>query len=155
MDKGAPGAVDGHDEEEQRRVYACQDTDGGPDHICIRGFHEKMHVGDGEVHRLRCVVCGMETPEQAHLMSEIVINEMGEFPDDVSIDEPVPGEAGGHDGVFFEKADAKGDCCYGDEAGNEPVGYEDKERHPVIFDPEALIRYCATYLYEQEERDDG
>lgn len=155
VDKSAPCAVDGHDEKKEGRVYACEDADGGPDHVCVGSFHEKMHVGDGEVHGLWCVVCRVEAPEQAYFMSEIVIDEMSEFPDDVSIDEPVPGETGGEDGVFFEKADAKGDCCYGDEAGNEPVGYEDEERHAVIFDPEALVGYGASYLYQQEKRDDG
>ena len=101
VDKSAPCAVNGHDEKKERWVYASQDADGGPDHICIWTFHEKMHVGDREVHGLWCVVSRVETPEQAYFVSEVVIDEMSEFPDDVSIDQPVPGEGCFKRSIFF------------------------------------------------------
>jgi len=151
MDKGAPGAVDGHDEEEQRGIYACYDTNGSADHIRIRGFQKEMHIGDGEVHALRCVVSGMKAPEKAYFMTEIVIDKMGQFPDDVPIDEPVPFEGGVEGSVLFQETDTKGYGCNGDEAGDAPVGNKYKKGHPVVFDPESFIYKGAYDLDEEKE----
>lgn len=93
MDEGAPGAIDGHDEEEHRWINSCQDTDGGADHIRVGGFQEEMHIGDGEIHALRRVMGRMKAPEEAHFMAKVVIDKMGKLPDDIPINEPVPGKA--------------------------------------------------------------
>ena len=155
VNEGAPGTVDSHDQEEQGRIDACQDTDGRADHIGIRGFEEEVHVGDGKVHGPGSVVRAVEAPEQPHFMTEIMINEVGEFPDDVAIDEPIPGEVSGQNGVFFKKADAKGDGCDGNETGDEPVSYKDKKWHAVVFDPEALVGGGPSDLDQQQEGDHG
>jgi len=153
VDKRAPCSVDGHDEEEQWWVYTCHDANGGADHICIGGFKEEMHIGDGEVHALWCVVGGMEAPEQTYLMTEIMIDEVGKLPDDVSINKPVPCEGRVEGRIFFQEADAKSNGCDGDEAGDEPVGNKYKEGHPVIFYPESFIHQGAYDLDEEEKGD--
>ena len=45
---------------------------------------------------------GMKAPEQADLMTEIMIDEMRELPNDITVNEPVPGECCVDDRVLFE-----------------------------------------------------
>lgn len=155
VNKSAPGAIHGHDEEEKGRVDACQYTDGSAYHIGIWRFQEEVHVSDGKVHGLGSVVSAMKTPEQSDLMTKIMIDEMSQFPDDIAIDEPVPGELGGQYGIFFKKADAKGYGGNGNKTGDEAVGHKDEERHAIVFDLKTFIGDSATDLYQQEERYHG
>jgi hypothetical protein len=67
------------------------------------------------------MVRGMQAPEQPHFMAEEMINEMPEFPDDITINKPVPGKAGFKDGVFFKEAYAKYYQRNGDEPANKSI----------------------------------
>jgi hypothetical protein len=96
----------------------------------------------------------MEAPEQAYFMAKIMIDKVCEFPDDVSVDEPVPGEFRFEDGIFFKKADAKGYGCDGDEAGEEAIDDKDEERHAIVFDPESFVGNGPSDLYQQQEGND-
>jgi len=42
----------------------------------------------------------MQAPEQSHLMGEIVIDEVSKLPDNITIDEPVPGEGNRQERVW-------------------------------------------------------
>jgi len=148
MDKGAPGAVDEHDKEQEGWVDASQDADRGPDDVGIGPFEKKMGICDGEVHGLRGMMGGMQTPEDAHFVGEEVIDKVGEFPNDIAVDEPIPREGGVQDRVFFEIRDTKGDGGDGYEPSDDPVCDEDEERRPIVFDPELLIHERAHYLNE-------
>ena len=155
VNESAPGSIHRHDQEEEGRVDACQYTDGGAYHIGVGSLQEKVHVGDGEVHGLRSVVGAVKAPEQPYLMTKIVVNKVSEFPDDITIDEPVPGKAGGQYRILFKKADAKRYGCDGNKAGDEPVSHEHEERHAIIFDLKTFISDSAADLQQQEEGDHG
>ena len=43
-------------------------------------------------------------------MAEIVIDEMGQLPNNITIDEPIPGKTCFDDPIFFEKSNTKGNC---------------------------------------------
>src|SRR5579859_1499816 len=93
MNKGAPGAIDQHDEEQQGWIDTCKNADGCSDHIRIGCFQEEMGIGDGQVHGLRCMMGGMQAPEQTYLMPKVMIYEMGKLPYNIPIYKPIPGES--------------------------------------------------------------
>ena len=49
----------------------------------------------------------MQAPEQPYLMPEIMINKVTQFPNDIAINKPIPGESGFEQGVLFKKTDTK------------------------------------------------
>jgi hypothetical protein len=49
----------------------------------------------------------MEAPKQSHFMSQVMINEVREFPCYVTIDKPVPRKACFDDRIFFKNTDTK------------------------------------------------
>jgi hypothetical protein len=52
----------------------------------------------------------MQAPEQSHLMAEIMINEMREFPNNIAKYQPIPGKACFYQSVFFKQTNAKRNC---------------------------------------------
>ena len=97
---------------------------------------------------------GMETPEQPDLVANIVIDEMGQFPDNIPIDQPIPREAGLQQRMRRKESNAKPHRRNTDKTGDEPVGDINKKRHPVVFDPEALVDEGADDLDQNQQWND-
>lgn len=92
MNKSAPRAVNEHDGKQHEWWDARQDANGGPDKVGIRAFQEKVSIRNRQVHLFRGMVGRMQAPEQSHFMGKKVIDEMCKLPDNITIDEPVPGK---------------------------------------------------------------
>ena len=87
-------------------------------------------------------------------MPQIMINKMRQFPDNISIQEPVPGKVGLQRRKTAQQSDTKPDRCNADEPAQEPVGDKNKKRHPVVLDPKTLVNQGAHDLDPQQKRDD-
>ena len=91
-----------------------------------------MCIGNRKVHALRCMMCGMQAPEQSYLMPEIMINEMRKFPNHVTEYQPIPGEACSYQSVFFKKTNAKRNRRNRYISRKKPVAYIDEKRDFII-----------------------
>ena len=61
-----------------------------------------------------------------------MIDKMTKFPDNISVDKPVPGEGCFEDGMFFKKSDTKYDGRNGDKSSNKGIQHIGKERNFII-----------------------
>ena len=104
-----------------------------------------------EVHALRGVVRGMQTPQQPDFMCQIMIYEMSQFPNHVAINEPVPGKGGLYDGYWFKESDTIGYRCDGNEPGNKAVKNVYKKDNLIVGYSEILINQCPDDLKDQEK----
>jgi hypothetical protein len=66
----------------------------------------------------------MKAPEQPHFMTEIVINEMSQLPNDITIDKPVPRKTRLDEPPFFKETYAEGNGGDRKKTGEKPVEYE-------------------------------
>lgn len=146
VNKSAPRAVNKHDGEQHDGRNACQDTNGRPDKIGVWAFQEEMSIRNRQVHLLRRVVRGVEAPEQSHLMGEVMIDEMCKLPDDVSIDEPVPGKGNRKQRVRREQTDTISDNTKRDKLSNDPIEDVNEERNLILRSIEILMGKCQQYL---------
>ena len=96
---------------------------------------------------------GMKYPEQPYFVGEKMIDEMGKFPYDISIDEPIPGKAGFEERMFLKKSDAETHCGNGDKARYEPVKDNDEKRQFIIIYFESSVERSSYQFYQQQERD--
>lgn len=48
----------------------------------------------------------VQAPQQAHFMRQEMIDKVCKFPNDIAVNEPVPGKRGFKKRVFFEQANA-------------------------------------------------
>src|SRR5690349_21642187 len=91
-----------------------------------------MRVGNGKVHGLRRMMRGMQAPEQAHLVAEVMINKMAELPNDVSIYKPVPRKRGFEKGIPFKNTNAKHHCGNGNEPAYKAIQHIGEKRDLII-----------------------
>ena len=61
-----------------------------------------------------------------------MINKMAEFPNDVTVNKPVPCKSSFKDGMFFKKPDAKYDCSNWNKSSDKSIQNIRKERYLVI-----------------------
>jgi hypothetical protein len=105
----------------------------------------------GEVHVFGCMMSGMQAPQQTYFMGKVMIYKMSQFPDDIAIDEPIPGEACIYNRELFKESDAKSHCSYGNEAGDKPVEDMNKKDHLVIGYSEFFVNQCPDDFYNEEK----
>ena len=149
------GAVDEHDDQQQLDVHAHQYANRRAYDVGIRCFQEKVSVHHGEIHLFRCVVSGVQAPEQAHFVRQVVIDEVPQLPDDVRVDEPVPGQGRLKRGVFLKQTDAEDNHAERDESADEAICYVNQEVDPVDFHLWIPMNQAQHQLEDQQQRDDG
>ena len=96
----------------------------------------------------------MQAPEQSHLMGEIVIDEVCKLPDDVTIDEPVPGKGNRQQRVGRQQADTKRDDAKRNKLSNDAIEYVNKERDLILRSLEILMRKGQQDLYDNDKRNE-
>lgn len=97
----------------------------------------------------------MEAPEQSHLMGEVVIDEVCKFPNDVSIDEPVPGKGDRKQRVRREQTDTISDHAKRNKLSNNPIEHVNKERDFILRSVEILMGKWQQDLYNNNEWNEG
>jgi hypothetical protein len=65
-------------------------------------------------------------------MTEVVVKEVSELPNNIAIDEPIPGEAGFEYCVRFEQAYTKHNNCNGNKLANKGVEHIRKKGNLII-----------------------
>lgn len=146
VDEGAPGAVDKHDDEQHRRIYAQQDTNAGSDDVGIRRLEKEMRKSDRQVHGFGRVVGGVQAPEQPHLMRQEMVNKMRELPHNVPVNEPIPGKSGFEHGIPGKQADTQSHHGKRNDAADERVEHIGEEGYFVVNNAEPFIECSADDL---------
>ena len=93
---------------------------------------------------------GMKAPEQADLMTEIMIDEMCELPNDITVNEPVPGESCVDDRVLFEQPDTEYDCGYRNEFTDEGIEHI-REKRNFVFYRFKFSEYKRLYYFDEKQ----
>jgi hypothetical protein len=86
------------------------------------------------------MVCGMQAPQQTDLMPEIVIQEMSEFPHDISVNKPVPGEACFDHRILLEKPDAESHGRNGNKSSDHRIQHIGKEGDLIVQELEFPVK---------------
>ncbi len=84
----------------------------------------------------------MQAPEKSHLVGEEVIDKVCELPDNVTKNEPVPGELYRQQRVWREQADT---ICYN------AIEYINEEWNLVFSPAEILMRKCQQEFDDDNE----
>jgi hypothetical protein len=88
-------------------------------------------------------------------MTKIMIDKMGQFPNNITVDEPIPGKAGFDDPIFFKNSYAKSDSGNREKPRQEPVENKNQKRYSVFFDFESFVQKRSHDLDKQKKRHDG
>ena len=97
----------------------------------------------------------MQAPEKSHLVGEKVINKVCELPDDVTKNEPVPGELYRQQRVWRKQADTIGDDAKGNKLSNNAIEYINEEWNLVFSPAKILMRKCQQELDDDNEWNKG
>jgi hypothetical protein len=73
------------------------------------------------------MVSGVQAPEKTDLMRKEMVSKMGELPDNITVNEPIPGKGSLENSVFGKQAYAQGDHSERDEPAYECIQYISKE----------------------------
>src|SRR6476620_664935 len=96
----------------------------------------------------------MQTPEQTHLMTEIMINEMAEFPNDIGVYEPVPRKGCFYDCMLLKQGNTKNYNGYRNEFSDKCIEHEGKERNFIInrfkFSEDERFDYLEQQQYRKK-----
>ena len=95
-------------------------------------------------------MCGMQAPEQADLMTEIMIDEMCELPNDITVNEPVPGESCVDDRVLFEQPDTEYYRGYRNEFTDEGIEHI-REKRNFVFYRFKFSEYKRLYYFDEKQ----
>ena len=147
-----PGSVHEHDREQQRRTHAQQHAHRRADDVGVGRLEEMMGVRDEDAHGLGRVVRRVQAPQQPDLVREEVVREMPELPDDVAVDEPVPGEVTLEQRVRLEYRDAECERGDRDVRAEHAVQHVREEDELVLPRLEVLVDQRADDLDHEEHR---
>jgi len=88
-------------------------------------------------------------------MTEIMIYKMSQLPNNVAIDEPIPGKTCFNNTIFFEKTYTKSNGCNGEKTRNKPVENKDQKRYFIFFYFELFVNNRSCDLNKQKQRHNG
>jgi hypothetical protein len=94
----------------------------------------------------------MQAPEQADFMTEVMIDKMSKLPNDVTVNEPVPGESSVDDRVLFEQTDTEYDSSDRNEFAHEGIQHVREKRNFVFYRFEFSEDECLYYFDEKQYR---
>jgi len=88
-------------------------------------------------------------------MSQVMVGKVAQFPDNISINEPVPGKTCLERGVSLKKTDTISDHCNGNKPAHNTVKQVDQKDHFVHPGLGLFIYEPQDQFKDQKERDDG
>ena len=94
------------------------------------------------------MVGGVQTPENTDLMRQEMIDKMGEFPHDIPVNKPIPGESGFEDSIPGKQPNAQGDHGKRDEPAYECIEYVSEERYLIMNDVEPFVE-CPSDDFDE------
>ena len=80
---------------------------------------------------------------------------MSQLPNNIAIDEPVPGKTCFNDPIFFEKPDTKRNGRNGEKTRKKPVENKDQKRYFIFFYFKLFVYNRSCDLNEQKQRYNG
>ena len=84
-------------------------------------------------------------------MAQVMINEVSKLPDNITIDEPVPGEGNRQQRVWWEQSDTIRDDTKWNELPNNAIEHVNEERDFILRPIEILMCKCQQDLYDNDE----
>ena len=83
-------------------------------------------------------------------MAQVVIEEMPQFPNDITVDKPIPCESSLNNCVWFEQTNTKHDNCNGNEFSKEGVQYIGEERNLINGETDETLNVTQAGTYSVE-----
>jgi len=101
------------------------------------------------------MMCGMQAPKQPYFVGQKMIDEVRKFPNDVSINKPIPGERGGYQGDRGKQTNAKSGYAERNIAARYPVEGINKERNFVFRGMKFFVGQSHRHFKDDNKRNEG